>query len=169
MPGATIGVIGGSGLYAMAGLEDVEEVRLTTPFGAPSDTFVIGTLGQQRVAFLPRHGRGHRLNPSEVPARANVYAFKELGVSSLISVSAVGSLREDYAPGHVVLPDQIFDRTKGIRPATFFEQGVVAHIGFDKPFCPVLSDMLYEAAVAAGATIHRGGTLVVMEGRPSRR
>ncbi|MFQ3664239.1 MAG: S-methyl-5'-thioadenosine phosphorylase [Chloroflexaceae bacterium] len=164
MTQATIGVIGGSGLYAMEGLEDVEEVSLETPFGAPSDAFVIGTLGGRRVAFLPRHGRGHRLNPSEVPSRANVYAFKQLGVEYLISVSAVGSLREEYAPGHVVVPDQIFDRTKGIRPATFFENGVVAHVSFDKPFCPALSQRLYAAAKAAGATVHRGGTLVVMEG-----
>ncbi len=164
MTQATIGVIGGSGLYAMEGLEDVEEVSLETPFGAPSDAFVIGTLGGRRVAFLPRHGRGHRLNPSEVPSRANVYAFKQLGVEYLISVSAVGSLREEYAPGHVVVPDQLFDRTKGIRPATFFENGVVAHVSFDKPFCPALSQRLYAAAKAAGATVHRGGTLVVMEG-----
>ncbi len=164
MTQATIGVIGGSGLYAMEGLEDVEEVSLETPFGAPSDAFVIGTLGGRRVAFLPRHGRGHRLNPSEVPSRANVYAFKQLGIEYLISVSAVGSLREEYAPGHVVVPDQLFDRTKGIRPATFFEHGVVAHVSFDKPFCPALSQRLYAAAKAAGATVHRGGTLVVMEG-----
>ncbi len=163
MSEAMIGVIGGSGLYAMAGLTDVEEVQLTTPFGAPSDVYVVGTLGSQRVAFLPRHGRGHRLNPSEVPARANIHGFKQLGVRYLISVSAVGSLREDYAPGHVVIPDQLFDRTKG-RASTFFEGGVVAHISFDKPFCPTLSEYLYTAAQAAGATIHKGGTMVVMEG-----
>ncbi|MFV9505699.1 MAG: S-methyl-5'-thioadenosine phosphorylase [Oscillochloridaceae bacterium umkhey_bin13] len=164
MPTATIGVIGGSGLYAMEGLAEVEEVHLATPYGNPSDAFVLGTLAGQRVAFLPRHGRGHRLNPSEVPARANIHAFKQLGVQYLISVSAVGSLREDYAPGQVVVPDQIFDRTKGIRPATFFEQGVVAHLGFDRPFCPLLSERLVTAAQTAGATIHQGGTLVVMEG-----
>src|SRR5512134_2277722 len=115
MPEATIGVIGGSGLYAMPGLSEVEEVALTTPFGEPSDAFVVGALGGRRVAFLPRHGRGHRLNPSEVPARANIHAFKQLGVRYLISVSAVGSLREDYAPGHVVVPDQLYDRTRGHR------------------------------------------------------
>jgi 5'-methylthioadenosine phosphorylase len=164
MPEATIGVIGGSGLYAMEGLGEVEEVRLSTPYGDPSDAFVIGTLRGRRVAFLPRHGRGHRINPSELPARANIHAFKQLGVQYLISVSAVGSLREDYAPGQVVLPDQLYDRTRGHRPDTFFEGGVVAHIGFDKPFCPGLTERLYEAAVAAGATIHKGGTLVVMEG-----
>lgn len=164
MTQATIGVIGGSGLYAMAGLADVEEVRLETPFGAPSDAYVVGTIAGRRVAFLPRHGRGHRLNPSEVPSRANIHGFKQLGAQYLISVSAVGSLREDYAPGQVVVPDQLFDRTKGVRPATFFEGGVVAHVGFDRPFCPRLSDLLYTAAQAAGATVHRGGTLVVMEG-----
>jgi 5'-methylthioadenosine phosphorylase len=164
MPQATIGVIGGSGLYAMGGLTDVEELRLETPYGDPSDAFVVGTLAGRRVAFLPRHGRGHRLNPSEVPSRANIHAFKQLGVAALISVSAVGSLREDYAPGHVVIPDQLFDRTKGVRPATFFDGGVVAHIAFDRPFCPALSEVLHGAAQAAGATVHRGGTLVVMEG-----
>lgn len=164
MPEVTIGVIGGSGLYAMEGLSEVEELRLETPYGAPSDAFVVGTLAGRRVAFLPRHGRGHRLNPSEVPSRANIHAFKQLGVRYLISVSAVGSLREDYAPGHVVIPDQLYDRTKGVRPYTFFEQGVVAHVGFDKPFCPALSERLYEAAQAAGGTVHKGGTLVVMEG-----
>lgn len=164
MTQAMIGVIGGSGLYAMEELEDVEEVSLETPYGPPSDAFVIGALGGKRVAFLPRHGRGHRLNPSEVPSRANIYAFKLLGVRYLISVSAVGSLREDYAPGHVVIPDQLYDQTKGIRPATFFEGGVVAHVSFDKPFCPALSQRLFSAAKDAGATVHYGGTLVVMEG-----
>ncbi|WP_322489894.1 S-methyl-5'-thioadenosine phosphorylase [Chloroflexus sp.] len=164
MSSAMIGVIGGSGLYAMPDLKNPEEVRLTTPFGDPSDAFIIGELEGRRVAFLPRHGRSHRLNPSEVPARANIYAFKLLGVRALISVSAVGSLREDYAPGHAVIPDQIFDRTKGIRPATFFEGGVVAHVSFDRPFCPNLSNMLLHAAQTAGAVVHQGGTLVVMEG-----
>lgn len=164
MAKATIGVIGGSGLYAMEGLADVEDIALDTPYGAPSDTFVLGTLAGRRVAFLPRHARGHCLSPSEVPNLANIHGFKQLGVSALISVSAVGSLREDYAPGHVVIPDQLFDRTKGVRPFTFFNQGVVAHVAFDKPFCPVLSAQLFEAASHAGATVHRGGTLVVMEG-----
>jgi 5'-methylthioadenosine phosphorylase len=160
----SIGVIGGSGLYGMSGLEDVEQVALETPFGAPSDAYVVGTLAGRRVAFLPRHGRGHRLLPSEVPSRANIHGFKQLGVRYLISVSAVGSLREDYAPGHVVIPDQLFDRTTGVRPATFFGEGVVAHIAFDKPFCPLLSARLLAAARDAGATAHEGGTLVVMEG-----
>lgn len=123
MSQAMIGVIGGSGLYGMHDLTDVEEVRLHTPYGDPSDTYIIGTLAGQRVAFLPRHGRGHVLSPTEVPAQANIYGFKQLGVRYLISVSAVGSLREDYAPGQIVIPDQIFDRTKGIRPFTFYGAG----------------------------------------------
>jgi 5'-methylthioadenosine phosphorylase len=164
MPEAIIGVIGGSGLYAMEGLDDVERLELTTPFGAPSDAYVLGSVGGQRVAFLPRHGVGHRLTPSEVPSRANIYGFRSLGVRYLISVSAVGSLREQYVPGHVVIPDQLFDRTKGIRPATFFGEGLVVHVGFDKPFDQRLSDLLDQAARAAGATVHRGGTYVCMEG-----
>lgn len=164
MTQATIGVIGGSGLYAMEGLEDIEEVALNTPYGAPSDPYIVGTLAGRRVAFLPRHGRGHRLSPSEVPAQANIHGFKQLGVRHLVAVSAVGSLREEYAPGHVVVPDQLFDRTKGVRPFTFFERGVVAHVGFDPPFCAELAGRLYAAARAAGATAHQGGTLVVMEG-----
>ena len=164
MPEATIGVIGGSGLYAMESLEQVERVELDTPFGAPSDAYVLGTIAGRRVAFLPRHGVGHRLTPSELPSRANIHGFKQLGVKFLISVSAVGSLREQLAPGHVVIPDQLFDRTKGVRPATFFGEGLVVHVGFDKPFDRQLSDLLEQAARAAGAVVHRGGTLVVMEG-----
>jgi 5'-methylthioadenosine phosphorylase len=164
MTQATIGLIGGSGLYAMEDLTDIEEVYLETPYGTPSDTYILGTIAGRRVAFLPRHGRGHRLTPTEAPSRANIYGFKQLGVQYLISISAVGSLRENYAPGHVVIPDQIFDRTKGIRPATFFGDGVVVHIAFDKPFCPELSQRLYAAAQAAGATVHQGGTYVCMEG-----
>jgi 5'-methylthioadenosine phosphorylase len=164
MSTVSIGVIGGSGLYAMEGLEDIERVTLSTPFGDPSDAYVIGRLAGQRVAFLPRHGVGHRLSPSEVPSRANIYGFKQLGVQYLISVSAVGSLREEYAPGQIVIPDQLYDRTKSLRPASFFGEGIVAHIPFDKPLCPALSERLYQAAATAGATVHRGGTLVVMEG-----
>ncbi|NJL05756.1 MAG: S-methyl-5'-thioadenosine phosphorylase [Chloroflexaceae bacterium] len=164
MSQAMIGVIGGSGLYGMHDLTDVEEVRLHTPYGDPSDAYIIGTLAGQRVAFLPRHGRGHVLSPTEVPAQANIYGFKQLGVQYLISVSAVGSLREDYAPGQIVIPDQIFDRTKGIRPFTFYGAGVVVHIQFDPPFCPELSRRLYAAAQQSGATVHRGGTYVCMEG-----
>jgi 5'-methylthioadenosine phosphorylase len=164
MAQATIGVIGGSGLYAMEGLEDQETVELDTPFGVPSDRYVVGTVAGQRVAFLPRHGVGHRLTPTEVPSRANIYGFKQLGVRYLLSVSAVGSLREEYAPGHVVVPDQLFDRTKGVRPASFFGDGLVVHVGFDKPFDARLSELLFEAASQAGATAHRGGTYVCIEG-----
>ncbi len=164
MTQATIGVIGGSGLYAMEGLEDREQVVLDTPFGAPSDAYVIGTIAGQRVAFLPRHGVGHRLTPTEVPSRANIHGFKQLGVRALIAISAVGSLREDYAPGQVVVPDQLFDRTKGVRPSSFFGDGLVVHVGFDKPFDTRLSELLLQAARAAGGTVHSGGTYVCMEG-----
>ncbi|GAB4206867.1 MAG: S-methyl-5'-thioadenosine phosphorylase [Roseiflexaceae bacterium] len=164
MTQATIGVIGGSGLYAMEGLEDREQVVLDTPFGAPSDAYVIGTIAGQRVAFLPRHGVGHRLTPTEVPSRANIHGFKQLGVRALISISAVGSLREEYAPGQVVIPDQLFDRTKGLRPSSFFGDGLVVHVGFDKPFDARLSELLLQAARSAGATAHAGGTYVCMEG-----
>jgi 5'-methylthioadenosine phosphorylase len=164
MSQASIGVIGGSGLYGMEGLEQVEHVELTTPFGAPSDAYVLGAIGGRRVAFLPRHGAGHQLSPSEVPSRANIHGFKQLGVAHLISVSAVGSLREEYVPGHVVIPSQLFDRTKGIRPATFFGEGLVVHVQFDKPFDRQLADLLEQAARDAGATVHRGGTYVCMEG-----
>jgi 5'-methylthioadenosine phosphorylase len=164
MSECTIGVIGGSGLYAIDGLEDVERVTLETPFGAPSDSYIVGTIAGRRVAFLPRHGVGHRFTPSEVPNRANIYGFKQLGVRYLVSVSAVGSLREEYAPGHVVVPDQLFDRTKGIRPATFFGEGIVVHVGFDRPFDQRLADRIEQAAREAGATVHRGGTYVCMEG-----
>ena len=161
---ARIAVIGGSGLYEMQALTDVEQLRVDTPFGPPSDAITVGTLRGQRVAFLPRHGRGHRLSPSEVPSRANIYALKSLGVEHIISVSACGSLREDIAPLDVVIPDQIFDRTKGIRPATFFGEGVVVHISFAEPFCPELSRVLYDASSATTSRVHRGGTFVVMEG-----
>lgn len=164
MPKARIGVIGGSGLYQMENLSNVEEVNLDTPFGLPSDTIMIGTLEGERVAFLPRHGRGHRLSPSEVPSRANIYAMKALGVEHIISVSACGSLREEFAPLDVVIPDQIIDRTKGIRPATFFGDGLIVHISFADPFCPELGNVLYASAQQAGAQVHRGGTLVVIEG-----
>jgi 5'-methylthioadenosine phosphorylase len=164
MSEVTIGLIGGSGLYGMKQLQDIEEVTLETPYGSPSDAYIVGTLGGYRVAFLPRHGRGHRFMPTEVPARANIYGFKQLGVKYLVAISAVGSLREEYVPGHVVIPDQIFDRTKGIRPFTFYGEGIVVHAVFDKPFCPILSEKIYTAAQKAGATVHRGGTYVCMEG-----
>jgi 5'-methylthioadenosine phosphorylase len=163
MTQATIGVIGGSGLYQIEGLSDVEEVHVQTPFGSPSDAITIGTLAGQRVAFLPRHGRGHRILPSELPARANIYALKSLGVEYVISVSAVGSLREELAPLHVVIPDQLVDRTRQ-RVSTFFGEGLVVHIAFEPPFCPTLSDVLYAAAQEAGATVHKGGTYVCIEG-----
>lgn len=164
MSDISLGVIGGSGLYEMQGLEDIQRVELDTPFGAPSDAFVVGTLVARRVAFLPRHGVGHRLSPSEVPSRANIHGFKQLGVKYLVSLSAVGSLREQYAPGHIVVPDQIFDRTKGVRPATFYGEGLVVHVAFDKPLDMHLADLLAQAAREAGATVHRGGTYVCMEG-----
>lgn len=161
---AKIGVIGGSGLYDMPGLENREEVAIDTPFGKPSDSFILGTLEGVSVAFLPRHGRGHRISPSELPSQANIWAMKTLGVTHLLSISAVGSLREELAPRDVVIPDQIIDRTKGLRPATFFGQGIVAHIAFAEPFCPELRRACFQAAVEAGAKAHDGGTMVVMEG-----
>lgn len=163
MAQANIGVIGGSGIYEMEGLTDIEEVNIKTPFGDPSDSIVIGTLEGQRVAFLPRHGRGHRIMPTELPAQANIFAFKTLGVERLISLSACGSLREDMAPLDIVIPDQLIDRTR-LRSNTFFGRGLVVHVSFADPFCPVLSHAVYAAAEAAGAHVHQGGTLIVMEG-----
>jgi len=159
-----VGVIGGSGLYEMEGLESVTRVDLETPYGHPSGTITIGSLRGVRVAFLPRHGRGHVFSPSEVPARANIWGLKLLGVSHLLSISAVGSLREEMRPRDVVIPSQLLDRTKGVRPATFFGEGIVAHIAFAEPFCPVLRRLAVDAARSAGARAHDGGTLVVMEG-----
>ena len=158
-----IGIIGGSGLYHMAGLTETQELRVKTPFGDPSDVIVIGTLEGRRVAFLSRHGRGHRFSPSEINYRANICALKMLGVERVISVSAVGSLREDLPPLDFLIPDQFFDRTRG-RTATFFGGGVVAHVGFDKPTCPRLSAQLADACDRAGVKVHRGGTYVCMEG-----
>jgi len=159
----TIGIIGGSGLYAMDGLTDVREVEVETPFGAPSDVVVAGRLGGTQLLFLPRHGRGHRLLPSELPFRANIWALKHLGAERVIAVSAVGSLREEIAPGHLVVPDQFVDRTFG-RIATFFGNGIVAHVAFGDPVCPVLSRALVDGARRLGATVHAGGTYVCMEG-----
>lgn len=159
------GVIGGSGVYSIEALQDVKEIELDTPFGAPSDAYITGTLDGVRVAFLPRHGRGHRISPTELHARANIYGFKSLGVQYLISVTAVGSLREDYAPLDIVIPDQLFDRTRNReREYTFFGDGLVAHVGFADPFCLDLNAILYEAAQESGARVHNGGTLVVIEG-----
>ncbi|MFQ5668036.1 MAG: S-methyl-5'-thioadenosine phosphorylase [Candidatus Binatia bacterium] len=159
----TVGVIGGSGLYEMAGLERPERVRLTTPFGVPSDEFLCGTLAGVRMLFLPRHGRGHRILPSEVNFRANVYGMKTLGAEWLIGVASVGSLREEIVPGHLVVPDQLIDRTSK-RPSTFFGNGVVAHVAFADPFCPRLSALLVEAAQRLGVPVHARGTYVCMEG-----
>ena len=163
LPQASIGVIGGSGLYHMEGLDDVQQVEVDTPFGKPSDAFVLGRLEGVPVAFLPRHGRGHRLMPSELPAKANIYALKLLGVERIISVSAVGSLREEISPLDMVVPNQLIDRTR-LRDNTFFGDGIVAHIAFGHPFCADLSKLLSSAARDAGATLHEGGTYVVMEG-----
>jgi 5'-methylthioadenosine phosphorylase len=158
-----IGMIGGSGLYTMGGLSETRELRIKTPFGDPSDAVVVGTLEGQRVAFLSRHGRGHRILPGEINYRANVCAMKMLGVERLISVSAVGSLREDLRPLDFLIPDQFFDRTRG-RISTFFGGGVVAHVGFDKPTCPLLSKSLGDACERIGVKVHREGTYVCMEG-----
>ncbi len=163
MPTAKIGVIGGSGLYQIEGLTAVEEVDIKTPFGKPSDAIVVGKLGGVGVAFLPRHGRGHRIPPTDVPYRANIYALKSLGVERIIAINAVGSLREEVTPGHLLIPDQLIDRTRS-RVSTFFREDIVAHISFAEPFCPVLSRLIYDAAGEVGATVHRGGTYVVMEG-----
>jgi 5'-methylthioadenosine phosphorylase len=160
---AKIGVIGGSGLYEIEGMTGVKEVKVETPFGQPSDAITIGSLEGVRIAFLPRHGKGHRISPTELPVRANIYALKSLGVEWIISVSAVGSLKEEIRPLDLVIPDQFIDRTKS-RVNTFFGQGLVAHVAFADPFCPVLSELLYQAAIDAGANVHKGGTYLAMEG-----
>ncbi len=162
-PQATIGIIGGSGLYSMTGLTDTREARVKTPFGEPSDLLVLGTLEGRRVVFLARHGRGHRILPGEINFRANVYAMKVLGVERIISVSAVGSLREDLRPGEFLVPDQFVDRTKN-RVSTFFGDGLVAHVAFDKPTCPQVSNVLGDASVHSGVMVHRRGTYVCIEG-----
>jgi 5'-methylthioadenosine phosphorylase len=162
-PAVRLGIMGGSGLYNMPGLTNAREVKLRTPFGDPSDALVVGTLSGRQVAFLARHGRGHRFLPSEVNYRANIYAMKMLGVERIISVSAVGSLREELAPLEFVIPDQFFDRTRG-RISTFFGQGLVAHTAFDKPTCADLGSTLADACEEIGVTVHRGGTYVCMEG-----
>src|SRR5690348_1488148 len=158
-----IGIIGGSGLYDMAALTDREEQRVSTPFGEPSGPYVIGTLRGRRVAFLARHGAGHRLLPSELNFRANIYGFKVLGVERILSASAVGSLKHEYRPLDIVVPDQFFDRTKG-RISTFFGRGIVAHVAFAHPLCPDVSAVAADAAEKVGARVHRGGTYVNMEG-----
>ena len=160
---ARVAFLGGSGLYEIEGLVDLEEVDVDTPFGRPSDTIVVGSLGGTAVAFLPRHGKGHRLAPSEIPARANIYALKSLGVERIVTVSAVGSLREDVVPLDLLVPDQLIDRTAG-RASTFFGAGIVGHVGLARPFCPDLSAALAEAASQQPVTTHLGGTCVVTEG-----
>jgi len=160
---ATIGIIGGSGLYQMSGLSDVREIRVKTPFGNPSDAIAVGTLEGKRVAFLARHGHGHRILPGEINYRANIYAMKELGVERIISVSAVGSLQEELKPGEFVVPDQFVDRTK-LRVSTFFGGGLVAHVTFDKPTCGQMSGVLSDASAHCGVNVHRRGTYVCIEG-----
>jgi 5'-methylthioadenosine phosphorylase len=159
-----VGIIGGSGLYNMPGLQDVQTVKIATPYGTPSGDIVTGILEGRKVAFLPRHGVGHVFTPSTVPYRANICALKMLGVRFIIAVNACGSLREDYAPGHIVIPDQLYDQTRAERGRSFFETGVVAHISVADPFCPELSALVADAAADAGGTVHRGGTFVTVEG-----
>ncbi|HZR47464.1 MAG TPA: S-methyl-5'-thioadenosine phosphorylase [Candidatus Manganitrophaceae bacterium] len=162
-PQARIGIIGGSGLYEMEALKEVREVAMTTPFGPPSGKLVLGTLEGVPVAFLARHGRGHTLLPSEINYRANIFAMKKLGVERILSVSAVGSMKEEIAPGHVVIPDQFYDLTKG-RKSTLFGEGIVAHVSLAEPICPELAKVVTEAGSDAGATLHRGGVYLCMEG-----
>ncbi len=162
-PPPTLAVIGGSGLYAMPGLKDMQEIDSATPYGKTSAPIVVGTLEGQRIAFLARHGIGHHISPSEVPYRANIYALKALGVERIISVSACGSLREDYAPGEIVVPDQVFDLTRG-RARSFFGEGLVAHISIADPFCPDLSQYVYQAVQSAGGKVHQGGAIITIEG-----
>jgi 5'-methylthioadenosine phosphorylase len=165
MTTARIGIIGGSGLYQMPELTDIEEIDVQTPFGNPSDKFILGTLAGERVAFLPRHGRGHRFTPTEVPFRANIYGMKLLGVERILSASAVGSLQEKYAPLDMVIPDQFFDRTRArARESTFFGEGIVAHVAFAHPVCKELGDTLEEACKGVEVKVHRGGIYLCMEG-----
>jgi 5'-methylthioadenosine phosphorylase len=165
MTNVKIGIIGGSGLYQMPELTEIEEVKVDTPFGSPSDAFIVGTLENTRVAFLPRHGRGHRFTPTEVPFRANIYAMKKLGVERILSASAVGSLQEQYAPLDMVIPDQFFDRTRArAKESTFFGEGIVAHVSFAHPVCGELGDVLQSSCSAADVKVHRGGTYICMEG-----
>ncbi|RMF97208.1 MAG: S-methyl-5'-thioadenosine phosphorylase [Candidatus Schekmanbacteria bacterium] len=158
-----IGIIGGSGLYAMDELENIKEIKVDTPFGEPSDAYISGELDGKELIFLPRHGRGHRILPHELNFRANIFGMKKLGVEWIISVSAVGSMREDIEPGHIVIPDQFFDRTR-MRPSTFFGNGIAAHIQFADPLCENLRKILYDSAVKAGAVVHKGGTYICIEG-----
>ncbi|MBM3132762.1 MAG: S-methyl-5'-thioadenosine phosphorylase [Chloroflexi bacterium] len=163
MARARIGVIGGTGLYEIEGMTDVKEVKVQTPFGEPSDAIVVGTLEGTNIAFLPRHGRGHRISPTELPARANIYALKSLGVEWIIAINSCGSFKEELKPRDLVIPDQIIDRTRG-RINSFFGKGIVVHVPFAEPFCAVLSGVLFDSAKAVGAKVHRGGTFIAMEG-----
>jgi 5'-methylthioadenosine phosphorylase len=158
-----VGVIGGSGLYEMEGLEGIQSVSLKTPFGDPSDSFITGHLDGLKIVFLPRHGKGHRIAPSFLNYRANIYGMKKLGADWIIGVNAVGSMKESIHPGHMVIPDQLIDRTVA-RPSTFFSEGIVGHVSFADPFCPVLGQVLYEAGKEAGATVQKNGTYLCMEG-----
>jgi len=163
MPQAKIAVIGGTGLYDIAGITDIEEVNIKTPFGQPSDAITIGKLEGVGIAFLPRHGKGHRISPTEVPSRANIYALKSLGVERIIAICSAGSFKEEIKPGDLLIPDQLIDHTRS-RVNSFFSQGIVTHIPFAEPFCPELSQILFEAARETGASVHQGGTYLVMEG-----
>jgi len=163
MPQAKIGVIGGTGLYDVEGLTGMEEVDINTPFGKPSDSIMVGRLEGVGIAFLPRHGKGHHISPTEIPVRANIYALKSLGVEHIIAINSVGSFKKELEPGHLLIPDQLIDRTRS-RVNSFFSDGIVAHVPFADPFCPALSQVLFESAQEAGATVHQGGTYVVMEG-----
>jgi 5'-methylthioadenosine phosphorylase len=160
---AKVGIIGGSGLYKMKRMTEVEKVKVSTPFGEPSDAIILGNLEGVKIAFLPRHGEGHRISPSELPAKANIYALKSLGVERIISVSAVGSLKEEIKPLDIVIPDQLIDATKG-RASTFFTDGIVGHVSFAEPFCPVLSQLSFESSAKVGVKVHKGGTYLVVEG-----
>jgi len=163
MQTGVIGIVGGSGFYNMAGMTDVRTMEIDTPFGKTSDPVVLGKMAGREIAFISRHGKGHRLNPTNVPVRANVFALKTLGVTHLLSISAVGSMREEIEPLHVVVPDQIIDRTMQ-RPRTFFDEGPVVHVEFARPYDPDFSDLLYHAARSAGGVVHRGGTYICIEG-----
>jgi 5'-methylthioadenosine phosphorylase len=160
---AKVGIIGGSGLYNIEGLTEVEKVKVNTPFGDPSDVIVLGSMEGVKVAFLPRHGEGHRISPTELPAKANIYALKSLGVERIISVNAVGSLKGEIEPLDVVIPDQLIDCTKG-RDSTFFTGGIVGHVSFAEPFCPVMSQISFEVGAKVGAKVRKGGTYLVIEG-----
>ena len=163
MSEAKIGVIGGTGLYDIEGMTDIEEVNIDTPFGKPSDAITIGRLEGVGIAFLPRHGKGHRISPTELPARANIYSLKSLGVEHIIAICSAGSFKREIEPGHLLIPDQFIDRTRN-RVNSFFGEGIVAHITFADPLCPVLSEVLYQSGKEVGASVHSKGTFVVMEG-----